>query len=595
MPSPHKLPRFAALLLAGLLLTFTFAFAGAASADEPANDASSAPTAASAASEPVPDLTFEHSSEGVVMVSDTGAESAGRGCFGRRATIVGTPHNDRIFGTSAQDVIVGLGGDDTISSGESNDFICGGNGRDKMYGRGDNDMITGQKGQDVLLGGLGADRITGLGSDDSITGEAGTDMLFGGSGNDTVYGGFSSDSDADGSGGLGQDSDDSLNGGPGNDALLGGDLDDTMRGNTGNDTMEGDGSTSVTTPVVDGNDTMIGGPGRDRFTGGAGNDTAQGGTDDDFFDGGLDADTLYGDGGIDAINGGEGIDHLLGGDQEDVLNGGGGGDTISGGAASDTLCGGPDVDTMMGGTDNDFLSGSADNCTFSVANLLNNFSEDQDVFNQLDGGPGNADLCVSPSTALSPQTINCEFTGFIRMDVVVEGNGTVTGGPTGGGLGSLNEFPIDCTNPSSGSGNVCSMFFLPSEVPISITLTADPANGWAFDGWSGVPGGACPGVTNPCTFTLDGSRTITATFVRQDTLTLNVSGPGSVTASPGGGMGVCNAGNSPCTATYTTGTSVTLTASSPTTWTGNPAPGCGVGVTCAFTMSGNRSVTAATT
>ncbi|MEX0990720.1 MAG: hypothetical protein WD004_00395 [Actinomycetota bacterium] len=521
------------------------------------------------------------------------ARKTGIHCFGRLVSIVGTPHKDRIFGTNGQDVIWAGGGNDIVSSGDENDFVCGANGWDQIYTLAGNDKATGMKGRDDIFGGAGSDTLFAGLHDDTVTGEAGQDFIWGDGGDDTLYGGFTVDSgDGEGAGGLGQDSNDNIVGGPGNDVLIGGDLHDTLQGQSGNDTLDGDTSVSTDSPTIEGNDDMTGGPGRDRFNAGPGNDTAMGGTGDDIFDGGLDHDTLYGDGGLDWINGDEGLDTLDGGDQWDTLNGGTEGDTLKGGRDSDTLCGGADVDTLRGDGDNDFLSGSASDCTFSLVSLLNNFSVDQDVPNLLDGGSGGADLCVSPSTLLSPQTINCEFTGFIRLDIEIEGNGNVA---SGGAVGSLNEFGIDCTSPAPGSGNICSMFFLPSEVPISITLTATPANGWAFDGWSGTPPGTCPGVTNPCTFMLDQSRTVTATFVEQDTLTVTVSGPGTITSSPPGGLGSCTAGSSPCTATYNTGTSVTLSSTvALTTWTGSPAPGCAVGPTCAFTMSGTRSITAAT-
>ncbi|HEX5984156.1 MAG TPA: hypothetical protein VFY69_08120 [Solirubrobacterales bacterium] len=62
-------------------------------------------------------------------------------CFGREATIVGTPGSDRLVGTHRRDVIVARGGRDTV------------------YGRGGNDLICGGGGRDLLRGGAGRDRI----------------------------------------------------------------------------------------------------------------------------------------------------------------------------------------------------------------------------------------------------------------------------------------------------------------------------------------------------------------------------------------------------------------------------------------------------
>ncbi|MBN1319726.1 MAG: matrixin family metalloprotease, partial [Thermoleophilia bacterium] len=51
-----------------------------------------------------------------------------------------------------------------------------------------------------------------------------------------------------------------------------------------------------------------------------------------------------------------------------------------------------------------------------------------------------------------------------------------------------------------------------------VTLTATPASGWQFNGWSG----AVTGSTNPVTITMDANKTVTATFTE-------VGAPGTVT------------------------------------------------------------------
>jgi len=48
-----------------------------------------------------------------------------------------------------------------------------------------------------------------------------------------------------------------------------------------------------------------------------------------------------------------------------------------------------------------------------------------------------------------------------------------------------------------------------------VTLTATPASGWEFGGWSGDAGGA----TNPVTITMDADKTVTATFALPSVLT----------------------------------------------------------------------------
>ena len=60
---------------------------------------------------------------GGALLVDAGSAAAAS-CFGVRATIVGTKHNDHILATSGRDVIAGLGGDDRISGLGNRDRIC---------------------------------------------------------------------------------------------------------------------------------------------------------------------------------------------------------------------------------------------------------------------------------------------------------------------------------------------------------------------------------------------------------------------------------------------------------------------------------------
>src|SRR5207249_4903256 len=87
----------------------------------------------------------------------------------------------------------------------------------------------------------------------------------------------------------------------------------------------------------------------------------------------------------------------------------------------------------------------------------------------------------------------------------------------------------------------------------SVTLTAVPAAGSTFSGWSG---GSCTG-TGTCTVTMSAAQTVTATFALQSfTLTVSKAGVGSgtVTSAPAG-----LACGTTCAAAYASGTSATLT------------------------------------
>ena len=120
-----------------------------------------------------------------------------------------------------------------------------------------------------------------------------------------------------------------------------------------------------------------------------------------------------------------------------------------------------------------------------------------------------------------------------------------------------------------------------------MTLTATPASGSTFAGWSGCTG------TGPCTVTMSSARTVTATFNvqrQQFTLTVSTAGTGSGTVGSSDGLITCPG---TCSATYPSGTSVTLTATpaSGSTFAGWSG-GCGATNTCTVTLAGNTTVAA---
>jgi uncharacterized repeat protein (TIGR02543 family) len=114
-----------------------------------------------------------------------------------------------------------------------------------------------------------------------------------------------------------------------------------------------------------------------------------------------------------------------------------------------------------------------------------------------------------------------------------------------------------------------------------VTVTAVPAGGWQFDGWSGD----LSGTTNPTTITMNSNKSITATFsqipVEQYTLTVNTVGQGSVTLNPPGGV-------------YNDGTVVTLTAVPSSGWQFDNWSGdlSGSANPTTITMNANKTVTA---
>ena len=130
-------------------------------------------------------------------------------CGGRRVTILGTNHRDRLKGTRRADVIAGLGGNDKIDGVAGNDIICGGagndsikggKGKDRLFGNAGKDNLSGGAGKDSLSGGAGADKLSGGAGADKLSGGAGNDKLAGGPGNDKLSGGPGKDRDSGGGG-----------------------------------------------------------------------------------------------------------------------------------------------------------------------------------------------------------------------------------------------------------------------------------------------------------------------------------------------------------------------------------------------------------
>ncbi len=142
------------------------------------------------------------------------------------------------------------------------------------------------------------------------------------------------------------------------------------------------------------------------------------------------------------------------------------------------------------------------------------------------------------------------------------------------GAGTVNGEGINCGTDCSETLNTGS----------SITLTATPAVGNTFTGWSG----ACTG-TGTCTVTLSAAKSVTATFtavVQTHTLTVTKVGTGTVV-----GAGIsCG---TDCTETVPSGTTISLTAAPATgfTFTGWSGACTGAGA-CSVVVNAAKAVTA---
>jgi Ca2+-binding RTX toxin-like protein len=313
-------------------------------------------------------ITSALASIALVLIGLTATQGAPR-CFGRPATIIGTPRADFIRGTPRSDVIVGLGGRDDILGLGGNDRICGGGGADD------------------IAGGLGNDRISGGRSWDALGGGGGADLIQGGSGNDHI-GGYTPDPGDDViRGGPGDDSmrhwlgNDAMDGGPGSDLLeavghQSGVTVDILHGTmvTGrgtvvvanaeevkatpyDDVLVGNGADNILIPL-EGNDHVDGGAGRDQVGFQYGEGTPDGMTIDLALGSGVgqgtdtlvDIEDVTGTGGPDIIRGDSGNNRLAGGGSQDTLEGGPGDDLLDGDdfwrslpPAGDSADGGPHV------------------------------------------------------------------------------------------------------------------------------------------------------------------------------------------------------------------------------------------------------------
>ena len=299
--------------------------------------------------------------------------------------IDGGDGDDRLDDGSGSGTVLGGAGDDWIGNSFGDDVLSGGDGTDTFQYWNNNDsfdlnITLDGVANDGAVAGTGIDNFhqfetrserDNVGSDiEIIIGSYGNDRLVGDGGKNTFYG----------AGG-----DDTLLGGGGNDWLDGGSGNDSLDGGAGNDLLRGDGTdlsfgdihSNTDAPGNDvlfggdGADTLFGAKGNDRLVGGAGYDRLHGDIGDDSLDGGAGNDWLWGEAGNDALSGGDGNDVLDGGPGKDRIDAGAGDDRASGGSGNDALFGRAGRDTLAGQAGDDTL-----------------FSGDDNVIDQLDGGPG---------------------------------------------------------------------------------------------------------------------------------------------------------------------------------------------------------------
>jgi uncharacterized repeat protein (TIGR02543 family) len=182
---------------------------------------------------------------------------------------------------------------------------------------------------------------------------------------------------------------------------------------------------------------------------------------------------------------------------------------------------------------------------------------------------GSAPTCVL--TMDGDKTVSATFAVAPELTVAVTGNGNLSSG-----TGAIN-----CGN----GGNACSASFVLNS---TVTLTASPATGATFLGWSG----ACGGTGTTCIVLMSASKSVSATFTGGPTLLLSVSVTGSGTVI---GSGItCGNGATACSANMAANSSVLLTATpaAGATFTGWGGACSGAATTCTVSMTSAKSVSA---
>ena len=179
----------------------------------------------------------------------------------------------------------------------------------------------------------------------------------------------------------------------------------------------------------------------------------------------------------------------------------------------------------------------------------------------------------SKTSATTPQGGGTAYALTVTRSGVASG-GTVASTPAG----------IQC-------GTTCSATYAAGTV---VTLTATPASGYVFTGWSGP----CTGSAATCVVTMSAAQSVGATFLAcaapasMLTVTRAGTGAGTVTSSPAG----ISCGTT-CTMTVSScgavpGVVLTATPAAGSAFTGWSGACTGTGATCSVQLTGNVAVTA---
>lgn len=388
-------------------------------------------------------------------------------------------------------VLRGMGGNDTLGSGNSNDTLEGGDGNDWLDADGGDDFLFGGADDDVLVIGPGADWMDGGDGRDTmlftmpmvanwqaglLDPDIGTDswlnweVIQGSSGADVIKtNSWGFDVELRGKGGA-----DVLATGDGNDTILPGTFNDFADGGAGIDTVSYEDQLNGVTvnlgvavgqvTVAAGFDTLLN---FENLTGGAGNDTLKGTNG---------ANVIKGLGGNDLIEALLGDDTLLGGDGNDnlrpwlgndLVDGGDGVDNVgwvglgnnvvvdlqvitpqATGAGTQTIL---NVENAAGGFGNDTLRGTAGD-NILIGNQGNDVLEGRGGNDQLFGGTGNDTLRPGTGGDIVDGADGVDLLSFSDLVLPVTFDLAITT-PQFLGAGNGTKTVTNVENLSGGSGN----------------------------------------------------------------------------------------------------------------------------------------------
>lgn len=111
----------------------------------------------------------------------------------QRDILFGSAADDIAEGNGGEDLLIGNDGYDVLYGGGSHDILLGGSGNDNLFGGNGRDTLIGGEDNDYLSGGIARDQLAGGEGNDTLEGGAGRDFLYGGEGNDIIVGGKGAD------------------------------------------------------------------------------------------------------------------------------------------------------------------------------------------------------------------------------------------------------------------------------------------------------------------------------------------------------------------------------------------------------------------